>query len=50
VCKEHAQSLPHILALYHDAEGLHKALVVGEAVYCGICKPREDPVDLPELE
>jgi hypothetical protein len=49
VCKEHAQGLPHILALYHDSEGLQKALVVGEAVHCGICRPREDPVELPEL-
>jgi hypothetical protein len=23
--------------------------VVGEALYCGLCRPREDPVDLPDL-
>lgn len=50
VCKQHAQALPHIEALYHDKQGAHKALVVADAVYCGVCQPREDPVELPQLE
>jgi hypothetical protein len=27
-----------------------KALVVADALYCGICKPKEDPIELPELQ
>jgi hypothetical protein len=49
VCKDHAQSLPHIEAIYCNEEGVHKALVVADALYCGVCQPREDPVELPEL-
>jgi hypothetical protein len=49
VCREHAQSLPHIEALFHSAQGSYKALVVADALYCGVCQPREDPVELPDL-
>jgi hypothetical protein len=50
VCKEHAQSLPHIEELYYDDQKMLKALVVADALYCGICKPKEDPIELPELQ
>lgn len=49
VCKEHARTLPHIAQLFHTEKGKFKAFVVGEALYCGLCRPREDPVDLPDL-
>ena len=49
VCREHTQALPHIEAVFHDDEFKYKALVVPEAVYCGVCNPREDPVDLPDV-
>ena len=49
ICKEHARSLPHIAQLYHTEQGSYKAFVVAEALYCGLCKPREDPIDLPDL-
>lgn len=41
--------MPYIVAVYHDEQSAHKALVVGDALYCGVCQPREDPVDLPDL-
>jgi hypothetical protein len=41
--------MPHIEALYRDNKGVHKALVVADVLYCGVCQPREDPVELPEL-
>jgi hypothetical protein len=50
VCREHARTLPHIEALYHDEKDLQKALVVGEALYCGVCRPQDDPVELPQLK
>lgn len=49
VCREHARSLPYIEALYRNDDGLQKALVVGNALYRGICHPKEDPVELPQL-
>jgi hypothetical protein len=41
--------MPHIEDLYHNKEGEYKALVVADALFCGVCQPREDPVELPEL-
>ena len=49
VCREHAQTLPHIVEIYRDDRGTHKALVVAHALYCGVCQPKEDPVELPQL-
>jgi hypothetical protein len=42
--------LPYILDIFGDEEGPPKALVVADAVWCGVCRPKEDPVELPELE
>jgi hypothetical protein len=41
--------LPHIEEIYRDDQGAHKALVVAGALYCGVCRPKEDPVELPNL-
>jgi hypothetical protein len=49
VCREHAKDMPRILAIFRSDEGGHKALVVGDAVWCGVCQPKEDPVDLPDM-
>ncbi len=50
LCKEHAQSLPHIEVLYRNEQGIQKALVVADALYCGLCQPSEDPVAIPQLK
>ena len=50
VCKEHAQELPHIEVMYLNRNGEHKALVVANALYCGVCQPREDPILLKGLD
>jgi hypothetical protein len=42
--------MPFIVEIYRNEKGVHKALVVADAVYCGVCKPKEDPVELPELD
>jgi len=36
--------------VYRDDRGMHKALVVADALWCGVCQPREDPVELPQLK
>jgi hypothetical protein len=38
-----------VLELFR-ANGSTKALVVEDALFCGACKPRPTPVDLPELD
>jgi hypothetical protein len=50
VCKEHAQTLPHIEELYRGEDGIQKALVVADALWCGVCRPKEDPIELPQLK
>jgi hypothetical protein len=50
LCEDHAQEHPYILDLYRDKTGdAMKVLVVEDALYCGICTPRPDPIEIPEL-
>ena len=49
VCEDHAQEQPYVLELYRGGETT-RALVVEDALFCGACSPRPDPVDLPELD
>ena len=50
-CRDHTRQHPFVIDVFRGKrhEGL-RALVVEDAVHCGVCKPRGDPVDLPELE
>ena len=48
VCKDHAKMLPSIVSVFGD-DGKNKAVVVGDAVWCGLCKPQEEPVELSDL-
>jgi hypothetical protein len=51
VCREHAKARPFIVSLYDSAkDSVVKAVVVEDALHCGICHPRGDPVPLPELK
>jgi len=49
VCEDHAQEQPFVLELYRTNETT-RALVVEDALFCGSCTPRPDPIDLPELD
>ncbi len=48
VCENHVKTRPFILELFRNREVV-RALVVEDAVFCGGCRPRPDPIDLPEL-
>lgn len=48
ICKEHAETHAYILALF-DGENGPRAVVVEDALWCKACKPRPNPIDLPEL-
>jgi hypothetical protein len=44
------QEHPYILQLFRSGDDdVPKVLVVEDALYCGACTPRPDPLDLPEL-
>jgi hypothetical protein len=48
-CEDHVQEKPYILDLFRGAEET-KALVVEDALFCGRCSVRPDPIPLPELD
>ncbi len=47
-CEDHAQTRAFILDVF-DRAGVPNALVVEDALQCGRCTVRPDPVALPEL-
>jgi hypothetical protein len=49
VCEDHATTRPFVLDLFRGKEDL-QAMVVEDALHCGICRPRPDPIPLPELD
>jgi len=49
VCENHALTRPYILELFQGPLGT-RALVVEDALHCGACTVRPDPVPLPELD
>ena len=49
ICEDHVETLPFVLELFKTQDVTH-ALVVEDALYCGACTPRPDPLSLPELD
>ncbi len=49
VCENHVETRPYVLDLFHN-DGRAKALVVEDALWCGACHPRTNPIELPELD
>lgn len=49
LCQDHAQSMPYILSTFTQGNKI-KAIAVADTLYCGVCKPSEDPIDLMEAE
>ncbi len=50
VCEDHAQTHPFILDSFMGKDDVRKVLVVEDALFCGACSPRPEPVELPELQ
>lgn len=50
-CREHAKTQPFLVDVFRgNKHQTLRALVVEDALHCGVCRPRGEPVDLPELE
>lgn len=49
VCENHATTKAFVLDLYKGPSST-RGLVVEDAIHCGACTPRPDPIDLPELD
>ncbi len=42
---------PFVLDLFRGRKHeILRALVVDDALHCGVCRPKGEPVELPELE
>ena len=48
-CENHVETHPYLVELFKGTDVM-KAIVVEDALYCGKCYPRPDPIDLPELD
>ena len=49
LCKEHMKTMPAILTIYVGEANVPKAIVVSDALFCGVCKPQPEPIEMPEL-
>jgi hypothetical protein len=50
LCEDHVRTQPFVMTLDRSSTGVSRALVVEDALYCGSCGPRPEPVELPELD
>ena len=51
VCSDHMQTMNYIVTVYPSvSKQVPKALVVADAVFCGICKPQPEPLETPYLD
>ena len=50
LCKGHMQHLlPYIITIYVGEHNTPKAIVVGDVLWCNVCKPQPEPIEMPEL-
>ena len=51
ICEDHARFGAYLLEVHRSTErDRTEALVVEDALQCGTCRPRAQPVPLPELD
>jgi hypothetical protein len=51
LCRDHARPGPFILGVYRSVSRERaESLVVEDALLCGTCRPRPQPVPMPELD
>jgi hypothetical protein len=41
--------MPFILTIYVGEKNTPKAIVVSDAIWCGICRPQPEPIEMPEI-
>ncbi len=49
VCNNHIQKMNYIITVYVAPGQPPKSLVVADAVFCGLCKPQPEPIEMPYL-
>lgn len=41
--------MPYIITIYVGEHDTPKAIVGGDALWCNVCKPQPEPIEMPEL-
>lgn len=49
VSKDHAAKLPYFMSVYIGKNNIPKVIVVADAIWCGICRPQPEPIEMPEI-
>ncbi|MBN1487052.1 MAG: hypothetical protein JW981_05375 [Anaerolineae bacterium] len=49
ICEDHTHTMPYIITVYVGEGNTPKSIVVGDALYCGTCKPQPEPIEMPEI-
>jgi hypothetical protein len=49
VCKDHASTMSTFIAMFLGANDTPKGLAVANVIWCGVCEPQPDPIEMPEL-
>ena len=49
ICKPHARTHPYLFEVWPTAAGL-RALGIDDALWCGVCRPRPDPIEAGFLD
>lgn len=49
VCKSHAHMQPFPMAVFVGQNDVPKVLVVANAIWCGVCRPQQEPMEIPEI-
>jgi hypothetical protein len=51
VCPDHIRTMNYIITVYIGSEKkIPKSLMVADAVWCGMCKPQPEPIEMPYLD
>jgi hypothetical protein len=50
LCKDHMKKrMPFIITIYVGEHNTPKAIVVRDALWCNVCRPEPEPVEMPEI-
>ncbi len=50
LCADHqTNKMPYIVTIYVGSGNVPKAVVVGDVLWCGMCKPQPEPIEMPEI-
>ncbi len=49
ICRDHASKMPYVVTIYVGENKTPKAIVVADAIWCGLCHPHPEPVPMPDI-